>query len=78
MSGENTLKSKVMNAYRELVRNDRLLEASVVLMFLRNGKINLGLSDVGYYVERILEALGCRIRYSRNFNNARVYLLPEA
>ena len=48
MSGENTLKSKVMNAYRELVRNDRLLEASVVLMFLRNGKINLGLSDVRY------------------------------
>lgn len=78
MSEEMTLKAKVMNAYSELVRNDRLLEARAVLRFLRDGKTNLGLGDVSSYVEGILEALGCRIRYSRNFNIARVYLLPEA
>lgn len=72
------LKAKVMNAYSESVRSGKLREAWLLLALLRYGKISLGLGDAGFAVERILEGLGCRIRYSHSYNIATAYLAPEA
>lgn len=74
MSGENSLKGNVMKAHSELVKAGSLDEAWLILRFLQNGKITLGLGDLGARVEGILEALGCAVFYSGNFNHARFYL----
>ena len=71
------MKSKVMDAYRELVRSGELLAAWLVLDLLKHGKVSLGLGDNAFKVECILGKLGCRIWYSRNYNIATVYLPKE-
>lgn len=42
------------------------------------GEIKLGLGDVAYKVESLLEGLGCLIRYTGNYCIATAYLAPEA
>ena len=49
-------------------------EAHIVLRFLRNGSVRLGLDDASWNVEQELEKLGCVITYSRNYNVATAYL----
>ena len=71
------LKAKVMNAYSESVRSGSLREAHGLLTLLNRGEIKLGLGDVGFAVERIVEGLGCRISYSHGYNIATAYLAPE-
>lgn len=71
------LKAKVMNAYSESVRSGSLHEAHGLLTLLNRGEIKLGLSDVSYAVEHVLEGLGCRIRYSHSYGIATAYLAPE-
>ncbi len=78
MSAVNELKSKIMSAYRETVREVDLLVAHSLLRFLSDSERTLGLSDVTYRVERLLESLGCKIYYSHNYSLARVYLAPES
>lgn len=78
MSAVNTLKAKVMNAYSESVRSGKLREAWLLLALLRYGKISLGLGEAAHNVEYMLGEIGCRIRYTGNYNIARVYLAPEA
>ena len=41
-----------------------------LLYLLRKGRISLGLGDIEWEVEHLLEGLGVPIRYSRNFNVA--------
>ena len=81
MSAVNTLKSKllkakVMNAYSESVRSGNFSEAHGLFSLLRLGEVKLGFSDAAYKVESLLETLGCRIRYSRNYGIATAYLTP--
>lgn len=71
------LRANVMNAYIDFVRSENFIEAWLLFRLLRNGKIRLGLDDTSYAVERILEKIGCRIRYSRNYDIATAYLTPE-
>lgn len=71
------MKSKVMDAYRQLVRSGDFRGAWLILQLLIHSRINLGLGDVSYKVECILEELGLNARYSRDFNTARFYLAPE-
>lgn len=78
MSAVKTLKAKVMNAYSESVRSGKLREAWLLLALLRYGKISLGLGEAAHNVEYMLGEIGCRIRYTGNYNIARVYLAPEA
>ena len=82
MSAVNTLKlkllkAKVMNAYSESVRSGNLHEAHGLLTLLNRGNVCLGLGDIAYKVECLLEGLGCQIRYSRNYGIATAYLAPE-
>ncbi len=60
-------KYKLMDTHRELVRQGKLLEARLLLKFLRNGKITLGLGDVDWAVEKLCEDIGCHISYSRRY-----------
>lgn len=77
MTSINILKKKVMNAHSELVRNGDFDVACSILCFLQNRQITLGLSDVGMKVEKILDDLGCLLRYTRRFYMVKVYLRPE-
>ncbi|GEM_PF-4749346 len=77
MSAVNTLKAKVMNAYSESVREGNMSTAHGLLTLLRLGKISLGLSDAAYKIECMLEAIGCKITYSRYNCIATAYLTPE-
>ena len=77
MTGINILKVKVMNTHRELIRNGDFDTAGGILKFLRNGKITLGLGDVGMKVEKILDALGCVLRYAYHHYLVTAYLIPS-
>lgn len=65
---------KLMDEHRRLVREGKFREANTVLYLLRKGNVKLGLGDESYIVESLCEGLGCRIRYSRNYNIAEVRL----
>ena len=65
MTSINILKKKVMNALSELVRNGEFDAARSILRFL------------GMKVERILDNLGCLLRYTRRFYLVEVYLKPR-
>ena len=71
------LKAKVMNAYSESVREGNMSTAHGLLTLLRLGKISMGLSDASYKIECLLEAIGCKITYSRYYDIATAYLAPE-
>ena len=77
MTSINILKKKVMNAHSELVRNGEFDVARSILRFLKDRQTTLGLSDVGMKVERILDELGCLLRYTRRFYLVKVYLKPR-
>ena len=65
---------KLMDEHRRLVREGKFREANTVLYLLRKGSVKLGLGDESYTVESLCEELGCRIRYSINYNIAEVRL----
>lgn len=65
---------KLIEVHQNLVREGKLFMARKLLHFLQNGSIVLGLSDDDYEVERILEKVGCRSTYGRNFRSSTVYL----
>lgn len=64
----------LMDAHRKMVREGKFIEANTVLYLLRKGKVSLGLGNESFAVESLCEKLGCKIRYSRNFNIAEVRL----
>jgi hypothetical protein len=65
---------KMMDIHRELIRTGKMQEARKILSLLKNGKVDLWLSDTDWNVEVICEELDCRMRYRSNGNSARAYL----
>ena len=53
-----------------LVREGRYDDAYLLLRLLRNGTVRLGLYDSASRVEHLLENLGFKARYGRNYNTA--------
>lgn len=71
---DKLLKYRVMETHINLVRRGNYGEARLVLRLLNNGHIKCGLDDDAFRVEGRMEALGCAVRYSRNYNFSTVYL----
>ncbi|MBQ3455667.1 MAG: hypothetical protein IJG36_04460 [Synergistaceae bacterium] len=71
------MKARVMDAYRELVRSGDLLSAWLILRFLNKKKITFGLNPSSAKAESVLDALGCRVIYSRNYSMATFLFPPE-
>ena len=67
---KNCIKYQLIVKHRELVKSGDLITAKVLLSFLRKNRITLGLGDADNAVERILENVGLRPSYGRNFNTA--------
>lgn len=67
-------KAKVMKAHSELVRSGDFAAARKLFRLLDQGSVLLGLGDVSYKVECILEEIGCLLIYSSNFNTATAYI----
>ncbi len=65
---------QLIDTHRKLVQQGKFAEASLLLEFLRKGKVTLYLDDVSCAVEFICENAGCHISYSRNGNRATAYL----
>ena len=61
----------IMEFYPLFCREGRLYEARLLLRFLRNGSITLGLDDDSARIEHLLEDLGFKAYYGRNYNTAR-------
>lgn len=61
----------VMEFYPLFCREGKLFEARLLLRLLRNGSITLGLDDESAGVEHLLENLGFKACYGRNYNTAR-------
>ena len=68
MLKENLRRYKIMEKHIELVRGGEYQAANCILCLLRHDCLSMGLDDVSFRVERILEDAGLRPRYSRNFN----------
>lgn len=68
MLKENLRRYKIMGKHIELVRGGEYQAANCILCLLRHCHVSLGLGDVSFRVERILEEAGLRPRYSRNYN----------
>ena len=68
MLKENLRRYKIMEKHIELVRGGEYQAANCILCLLRHGCLSLGLDDVSFRVECILEDAGLRPRYSRNYN----------
>lgn len=49
-------------------------EAHLLLVFLRNRVITLGLTDSASRIEHLLENVGFKPHYGRNYNTAQFYL----
>ena len=71
---DKILRYRVIEHHIQLVRNGEYQAAWGLLYLLRNGKINLGLSDDSARIESVLQKLGCKIICSRNFTIATAYL----
>lgn len=67
---KNIIRYQLISKHRELVKIGEYLTARVLLSFLRRNRITLGLGDADNAVERILEGVGLRPSYGRNFNTA--------
>ena len=70
--GVNTMshREQIMQLHRQLATGSPqdMQVAKRLLYLLRKGRITLGLGDVEWEVENLLEGLGVRMRYSRNGN----------
>lgn len=73
---DKMLRYRVMETHIILVRTGNYGEARLVLRLLNHGSVKLGLDDDAFRVEGRMEALGCAVRYSRNYNYSTVYLVP--
>lgn len=67
-----THREQIMQLHRQLATGSPkdMQVAKCLLYLLRKGRITLGLGDVEWEVENLLEGLGVRMRYSRNGNTA--------
>ena len=65
MLKENLRRYKIMGKHIELVRGGEYQAANCILCLLRHCYVSLGLGDVSFRVERILEEAGLR---PRNYN----------
>ena len=65
-------KAKKIVAEKHLLyfREGSYEEAHLLLRFLRNGTVRLGLYDSASNVETLLEGIGFKPRYGRNYNTA--------
>lgn len=77
MTSINILKKKVMDTHSELVRNGEFDVAYSIMRFLKDRQTTLGLGDVSMKVEKILDDLGCFLKYTRRFYLVKVYLKPR-
>ena len=68
------IKAIIMDAHRNAIRCGKFNVAWLILNFLKNKKTSLGLGDVAFEVEQILEHAGCKPHYSRNYDIVRFYL----
>ena len=66
---------KLIFKHHELVSSGKHEDAQLILRLLRRKIINIGLcDDAGFRVEIMLEKMGMRPIYSRNYNSARFEL----
>lgn len=65
-------RAQLIQAHRALAAGspDDMRAAKLVLYLLRKGSICLGFGDIEHEVELLLEGIGLRARYSRNYNTA--------
>ena len=73
---DKILRWHIMEAHARYIRRGQYHEARRILHMLINGKITLGLSDIDWSTQCILEPLGCYIYTSRNGNRVTVYPYP--
>ena len=71
------IRYNIMNMHREYVRAGMYKEARLLLILLRRERLSLGLGDEANTVEHLLENMGLKPTYSRNYNVCRFYL-PKA
>lgn len=70
MIKKNILKYKIIAKHIEFTQVGKYKEAKNLLFLLRNGRVNLGLSDADFETECFLESIGCPVHYDRNGNIA--------
>lgn len=68
------IRYKVMEMHREYVRGCMYNEARLLMILLRREHLSLGFDDEANRVEYLLENLGLKPMYSRNYNVCRFYL----
>ena len=71
------IRYKVMEMHREYVRACLYNEAHLLMVLLRRERLSLGFDDEANRVEHLLENLGLKPTYSRNYNVCRFYLPKE-
>ena len=64
----------VKEFYPLFCKEGRFCEARLLLKLLRNGTITLGLDDESSSIEHLLENIGFKAFYGRNYNTARYTL----
>lgn len=67
----NTIKNTLIREHWRAVNDGKFDVAWLILKFLRTKEMSLGLGDVAYETERILEHAGCQSHYSRNYDIVR-------
>lgn len=72
------IRVNIMDMHREYVRAGMLAEAHLLMILLRRERLSLGFDDGANRVEHLLENLGMKPTYSRNYNVARFYLPKQA
>jgi len=68
------IRYKIIEMHREYTRACMYEEARLLLVLLRRERLSLGLGDSANTVERLLENVGLKPTYSRNYNVCRFYL----
>ncbi len=71
---DRILRYRIIEKHIQLVREGDLQTAWGLLYLLRHGKINFGLFPYSAKTESILDKLGCKAYYSRNYSIATLYL----
>ena len=72
---ERIRKHRTKKLHAEMIRSGKFEEAHLVLRFLRNGMVRLGLDDADWDVQCELEQIGYKTHSSRNGSTATVYLV---
>ena len=67
-------KKAVKESYSKYCRNGEFEVARLLLRFLRNGVVTLGLYDEANTVEQLLDRIGFKPYYGRNYNTAVYHL----